>query len=98
MKKSERKVYVSIDLSKAFDSISRTILFTVLRNRAQSPDEHHIVNLLINLFRKSELDYDGTKITVTKGVQQGSVLSPLLFNVYLDHCLKGNPELLKAMK
>jgi hypothetical protein len=31
-------------------------------------------------------------------VQQGSVLSPLLFNIFLEYCLKDSPVLAKAIK
>ena len=33
-----------------------------------------------------------------KGVQQGNVLSPLLFNLNLDFCLKDNKILKQAIK
>jgi hypothetical protein len=38
-KKNEKKIFVSLDLKKAFDSISRVKLFEILRKRAVSTDE-----------------------------------------------------------
>jgi hypothetical protein len=49
-KKNEKKIFVSLDLKKAFDSISRVKLFEILRKRAVSTDENHIVNIIIKLF------------------------------------------------
>ena len=67
-KRSERKVYVSLDLKKAFDSISRTMLFFMLRIKCSTREEYHIVGLIANLFKESFLVYDDSKIKVTKGV------------------------------
>lgn len=54
-KKRERKIFVTLDLKKAFDSISRVELFNILRNRAQNKNDHHLINLIINLNRCSYL-------------------------------------------
>lgn len=35
---------------------------------------------------------------MNKGVQQGSVLSPMLLNTYLEHFLKQNTDLNQAKK
>lgn len=40
--------------------------------------------------------FNDKQIIANKGVQKGSVLSPLLFNAYLDHRFQKNPKLKKA--
>jgi len=50
----------------AFETVSRVKIFQILRSRACNKDKHHLVNLIVNLFRYSNLDYNGTKIKASK--------------------------------
>ena len=79
-----------VDLIKAYNSVDRAALIAVLRS-------YGIPNQLVNLV--GEL-YTGTKcyvrtaevtseaFEVKTGVSQGFILSPLLFNCFLDRIVK----------
>jgi hypothetical protein len=92
-----RKVYISLYLKKAFDTVPRGLLFAILKEKAQTPEELHLVNLIKTLFTESTLMFGDKEIKCTKGVQQGSVLAPLLFNLLLVHVLNKIPKLKEAM-
>ena len=79
-----------VDLIKAYDSVNRAAMIAVLRS-------YGVPNQLVNLV--GEL-YTGTKccvrtmegtseaFEVTTGVRQGCILSPRLFNCFLDQIMK----------
>jgi len=82
----EKRVYAFFaDLSTAFDNVDRDTLWMVLRG----------MNLEEGLIRKMEMMYENTEVMVKsekecsesfmprRGVKQGCVLSPILFNLYM---------------
>ena len=86
------KYIAFIDLEKAFDRINRQSLWRSLQH-----EEYEITPKLIRVIKSI---YDDTKSRVKNreveserfkietGVRQGGVLSPLLFILYMDRCLK----------
>ena len=80
-------VYVAfLDASKAFDKINHWLLFKKLIER-QMP--LYLVTILCYWYRHQEMFVRwgsslSTGFRVTNGVRQGGVLSPLLFNVYIN--------------
>lgn len=77
-----------IDISKAFDSVNRDILFNVLK-KMSCPET--ILSLLRSLHESTNarvrVDGDFSEpFNVTTGVRQGCVLAPLLFLLYI-HCI-----------
>ena len=84
-----------LDASKAFDRVNHNLLFDKLRKRNVP---HIIVRLLVFWYTSQTFvvrwcNEFSQSFNVSNGVRQGSILSPTLFNVYID-CL--SKELLNA--
>ncbi len=87
-----------MDLKKAYDSVWRDKLFQILMDRCVNESERHIVQLLIELFTINKVKYGEQWFEVNRGVMQGGVISPFLFNVYLEHALMSCQVLKTAIK
>ena len=80
-----------LDASKAFDRVHHNLLFDKLMKRNVP---HIIVRLLLFWYTSQTFvvrwcSVFSESFTVSNGVRQGSILSPTLFNVYID-CLSKN--------
>ncbi len=84
-KKNKRIHSCFIDFSKAFDNISRDILFKKLKTYGITGNFYNVLkNMYCNDSIKIKLgEHLSEKIYPNQGVRQGCVLSPLLFNIYL---------------
>lgn len=76
-----------VDYRKAFDSVHRTAMWTLLRNRGVDP---HLVDIIEDLYDgcSGEVLVQGhtsRKFAMKTGVRQGCALSPMLFNLFIDH-------------
>ncbi len=81
-----------IDFKKAFDSISRKVIFSVLRHYGIPQPMVNAIGVLYNN-SKSAVMVDGNiseTFNVTTGVLQGDVLAPFLFIVLLEYLMKKN--------
>ena len=72
-----------IDYFKIFDCVDHNKLWKILKEMG-IPD--HLICLLRNLSQHLEPDMDWFKIG--KGVCQGCILSPCLFNLYAEYILR----------
>ena len=86
MDKKKLSALILLDLSKAFDSVSHTILLQKLSRVGASPDT---VNWFCSyLSRRSQYVRIGSAVSsllpITHGVPQGAILSPLLFSIYVN--------------
>jgi Reverse transcriptase (RNA-dependent DNA polymerase). len=75
-----------IDLSKAFDSVDRTILFKILETVKCPPNLLDIIKALhSNTISFVQVENCKTPpFTVKTGVRQGCVITPLLFIIYMQ--------------
>ena len=86
-KRRSTSVYVAfLDASKAFDKINHWVLFKKLINRGIPI---YLVKLLCYWYQHQSMyvrwgSTMSSKFQVTNGVRQGGVLSPLLFDVYVN--------------
>ena len=79
-----------IDYAKAFDDVDHNKLWTILKEMG-IPD--HLTHLLRNLYAGQEATVRTGHATtdwfqIEKGVHQGCILSPCLFNLYAEHIMK----------
>ena len=79
-----------LDASKAFDRIEYVRLFEILQDKNMCPI---VLRLIITMYisQKMQVRWGGivsSQFSVSNGVKQGGVKSPVLFTVYLDKLLK----------
>jgi sorting nexin-29 len=79
-----------IDLKKAYDSVNRPALWGVLEQIGLSGKVKRLIRDLHTGTRSSVRAYGATSesFEVNKGVRQGCILAPALFNIFLDHVLR----------
>ena len=77
-----------LDMSKAFDTVNRNILFSRLETILENDELHLLYILTMNPKLKVRVDetYGETFLT-TLGIMQGDCLSAILFIFYLGCCL-----------
>ena len=82
--------FCSIDYAKAFDCVDHSKLWKILKEMGIP---YHLTCLLRNLYAGQEATVrtgHGTTdwFQIGKGVQQGCILSPCLFNVYAEYIMR----------
>ena len=87
-REQHRELYMAfIDLSKAFDSVDRPLLWEILRRSGCPPKFVRLVQLLHEGMqaRVKVGSLESEPFDVTRGVRQGCVLAPVLFNIYVRY-------------
>ena len=79
-----------IDLQKAYDSVDREILWELLGKRCRDENEKAIAKLIMKLHKESTIQVAENEVKAEMGLPQGSVLSPFLFNVYLEEAIRSS--------
>ena len=75
-----------LDASKAFDRVNYVKLFNLLLERNMCPT---VARFLAYMYTKQSCrinwgSFISDEFQISNGVKQGGILSPLLFNVYID--------------
>lgn len=65
----------------------------VLRDKCENEMDHHFVTLIKAMYDSRTVYLRDEKIKPERGVMQGSIMAPFLFNVYLEYALKDNSKL-----
>ena len=78
-----------LDVSKAFDHVDHSLLFRKLLQRHLSPV---VVRILLSWYMNQRAcvlwnRYLSRRFSISNGVRQGGVLSPILFMIYIDDLL-----------
>ena len=74
---------VAMDLSKAFDSLSHNLIVLKLREYGAEDKTTNLVKNYLSL-RVKLGDKFSTWQSISRGVPQGSILCPLLFNIFMN--------------
>ena len=72
---------IHMDLSKAFDSVNHELLIAKLKSYGL---DQHAANLFRNCKCCKIFNIIGNWRKILADVQQGSILGPLLFNIFLN--------------
>ena len=84
----QKNIYFCLsDYAKAFDCVDHNKLWEILKDMG-IPD--HLTCLLRNLYACQEATGHGTTdwFQIGKGVRQGCILSPCLFNFYAEYIMR----------
>jgi RNA-directed DNA polymerase len=74
---------VDMDIRKFFDTVNHKWLMEALRQRVR---DRSLLNLIGRMLRAGVME-EGKYIEVEEGTPQGSILSPMLANIYLHYVL-----------
>ena len=91
-----KDIYICfIDYEKAFDQLNHDKMVKILR---ETTIEKQIINLIINLYWSQEAFIRSEKglsdpINIHRGLRQGCILSPNLFNLYTEVIFKSIEDL-----
>jgi RNA-directed DNA polymerase len=84
LKDNKRPFVVEIDLANFFNTVSHKKLMKLLRQRINDP---RFLGLIARFLKVEILQAEGLAIRSEVGTPQGSVMSPILANIYLHYCI-----------
>jgi len=84
--------YIEGDISKCFDSFDHDLLISFLRNKIK---DERFIRLIIKALKAGYFEFREYKHSIL-GTPQGSIISPILCNIYLDNFDKYVEQLVKT--
>ena len=72
--------------------MNREKLWRILDSRCRNDSDRMIALLMVKMYQKSQVVIGKHSFSADLGVVQGGVLSPMLFNVYLEEALTPKPQ------
>ena len=76
--------------------MNREKLWRILSGRCQNEPNRTLAMLIVKMYQQSQVVIGKHSFSANLGVVQGGVLSPMLFNVYLEEAL-GTTQKLREM-
>ena len=74
------------------------MLWKLLRGRCKNQQDRFLVDLIVKIHNESTIQIGTHTMNAEMGLPQGSILSPVLFNVYLEEALKSSNKLEEVRK
>ena len=95
-----KKVYIAfVDLVKAFDNVNWNVMMKIIKMIKIDYRDRRIIRELYKHQTTSIKIKEGKReATIRKGVRQGCILSPLLFNIYIEQGINECKEYCTGIK
>ena len=88
---------VFVDNTKAYDLVNRELLWAILEKRGVPPKLLQLIKQM-HIGARGKVKFQGSfseEFDLMNGLMQGSVISPLLFNIFIVPCFR---QLKKSLK
>ncbi|CAI6343800.1 unnamed protein product [Macrosiphum euphorbiae] len=89
IRRNKKTCIAFVDLEKAFDNVQWKELFKILKRIGiKYNDRRFIYNMYKSQTVIIQIDGKEQEAKIKKGVRQGCILSPMLFNLYIEEAMK----------
>ena len=95
-----RKVYIAfVDLLKTFDNVNWNVMMKIIKMiKIDYRDRRIIRELYKHQTTSMKIIESKREATIRKGVRQGCILSPLVFNIYIEQAINECKEYCTGIK